>query len=450
MHDVPHHHRSRTVADGGNNVRCKQSCDERIVDLNRIVEIFMRISNWMCGAVAIGMLWTIGGCSDLKKDLPSPIAPGVVIHEKGWDDPVAANFHGTVVRANSYSLTDCAPCHAGSFSGGTSGVSCYQCHEGYPHMIGWTQPSSANSHGVYLKGKQFNVSECQACHGVQFDGGSSTKSCYPCHASYPHEVKFQSKGHTGFLQTSGYRVDQCKVCHGPSYVGGSVVTASCSQAGCHVDRSGNAKSPEACNTCHGVFTAPANDFLSNAPPRSVAGDTASTVRGVGAHQRHLLTEKIGKAVKCQECHKVPSQLFATGHVDTQAPAEVVFTDTLARLVTGSGILVPNPSYDNGSLKCANTYCHGNWKLRKAASQLSFYYSDSVMVGSNASPVWTGGSASAACGSCHGLPPSGHLAVPLTACGGCHRGVVNAQGAIIDPTKHVNGKINVFDAERPLQ
>jgi hypothetical protein len=70
----------------------------------------------------------------------------------------------------------------------------------------------------------------------------------------------------------------------------------------------------------------------------------------------------------------------------------------------------------------------------------------VIVGGNASPVWT---ASAACGTCHGLPPTGHTAATLTTCVNCHSGMIDATGTITDKTKHVNGKINVFGQERPM-
>ena len=249
---------------------------------------------------------------------------------------------------------------------------------------------------------------------------------------------------------SGFPLAQCQTCHGSSYAGGRVVNVSCTTAGCHVDVNGTPKSPEACNTCHGVFNARANDFLSAAPPKSVAGGTATTLPAVGAHQIHLATGVMGKTVKCQECHAVPPQVFSQGHLGSDLPAEVLFADTLARLVTGDGTRVPNPSHDPTSLTCANTYCHGNWTLRKETSQWQFAYAESVMVGSNDAPVWTGGSSQAACGSCHGLPPQGHNTATLSGCGVCHAPVVNSAGVIIDKTKHVNGKINVFGAERDMK
>ncbi len=67
-----------------------------------------------------------------------------------------------------------------------------------------------------------------------------------------------------------------------------------------------------------------------------------------------------------------------------------------------------------------------------------------MVGNNFSAKWNQVDGSQAeCGSCHGLPPTGHQASTLTACVNCHIGVVDNQGNIIDKTKHINGVKNVF-------
>jgi len=182
----------------------------------------------------------------------------------------------------------------------------------------------------------------------------------------------------------------------------------------------------------------------------VAGETATAVPGVGAHQTHLVTGAVGKTVKCQECHKVPPQVFSQGHLGSGPPAEVVFADTLARLITGDGTRVPNPSHDPASLTCTNTYCHGNWKLRGETSQQQFAYEDSIMVGSNYAPIWTGGSSQAACGTCHGLPPEGHKPATITGCAVCHATIVNSVGVINDKAKHINGKINVFGQERDMK
>jgi hypothetical protein len=72
-----------------------------------------------------------------------------------------------------------------------------------------------------------------------------------------------------------------------------------------------------------------------------------------------------------------------------------------------------------------------------------------MVGRNFPARWTGGSAEAACGTCHALPPTGHTDAEITECSACHSDVMNSNGTIKDKMRHINGKINVFGQERPF-
>jgi hypothetical protein len=332
-------------------------------------------------------------CSELNKDLPSSVSGDLKVHEDGWMNSGSANFHGAALKKTQYNLDDCSSCHSKQYTGGVSGVSCYTCHALYPHPSGYKGAS----------------------------------------------------GHQVLLLSQNYPLAQCKTCHGATYNGDGDATLTCMKSGCHVDASNAPKSPEACNTCHGSFSAAASSLAASAPPKAVLVDTATTVRGVGAHQKHIATGTVGKTTKCQECHTVPTQVSSPGHLGA-LPAEVVFNDTLARLTTAKGSFVAVPSYNASTLKCGNTFCHGNWKLRKVSSTNQFVYTDSVMVGENFAPLWTGGASNASCGSCHGLPPKGHLAVPISTCGTCHDGIASSDGKITDKTRHVNGKINVFGQE----
>ncbi|MER3525173.1 MAG: hypothetical protein C4326_14280 [Ignavibacteria bacterium] len=107
---------------------------------------------------------------------------------------------------------------------------------------------------------------------------------------------------------------------------------------------------------------------------------------------------------------------------------------------------PNPAYDANTLSCASTYCHGNFKNGNP----------------NLVPTWTDTTGAAmACGTCHGdvtKPTLAEKALPKTsaqggthpnslACSSCHADVVDANARIINPVKHVNGKLNVFGFER---
>jgi hypothetical protein len=374
-------------------------------------------------------------------------------HKAEWAD-TSAGSHGAYLLAGMGQITDCARCHGAAYDGGTSNVSCYGCHALYPHVSGWQDPATLTSHGKYLKAKQWGTAECKSCHGTDFAGGSSRVACTGCHATYPHSAAFApAGGHTAYMTAHGYPYAQCQTCHGSAYAGGAVVNVSCSSTGCHEEANGTPKSPEACNTCHGTFRAAANDSLSAAPPLDVSGNSSTSSRGVGAHARHLVSGTLGRAVQCQQCHTVPATVFAPGHLGSGPPAEIVFSGTLAALPTANGAFIPLPAYDAGALKCSDTYCHGSWRVSKASAPAGrqFAYLDSLMTGAGFAPVWNQSAGQAACGSCHGLPPAGHLGstspvFPINSCSGCHYDV-DINGNIIDPAKHINGKINYKDTER---
>lgn len=122
-----------------------------------------------------------------------------------------------------------------------------------------------------------------------------------------------------------------------------------------------------CTRCHGGESGNA------APPVTVANADA-----VGAHQQHLVGGALGRSVACTECHAVPADASAPGHLGP-APAEL----TWGSLAAKGGL---SPQYAGGT--CSSVYCHGA----------------TLAGGSRIAPSWNGGAAERACGSCHGLPP----------------------------------------------
>lgn len=459
----------------------------------------MRIQALFIAGLTAALALLYFGCSELNTPGPNPIVPASVVHPTGWDDTTGHGAgHGAALKQLSWDASSCRSCHGGTFGGGSSGVSCFSCHPSSPHSVKFAPDSTG--HGLYLKAEQFVSTECKLCHGQSYTGGNVGISCVSCHAAFPHDTQFAGIHHTGYLQAKSFNTTECQKCHGIDYSGGTVVNVSCyschapyphsvkfnfggtrlshvsymkantypfaqcqkchavdytggttgvscSGGHCHATAAGQPKSPEACNTCHGDFRADADDTNSWAPPRAVSGDTATTYHGVGAHQLHLggtgLTSNY--RVPCEGCHNVPATVSAPGHLDTQGPAEVIIRADLA--LTPSDGLTPSPTYDPSTQKCSGTYCHGAWQLRASTSPFDrSYYSDSVMTGAFAAPRWTGGAAEAACGTCHGLPPKGHAPYPINQCYACHSGVVNAQGQIIDKTKHMNGLIDVYGNE----
>jgi len=393
-------------------------------------------------------LLLIIACADLKENLPEPMSSDLEIHPMGWNtDTSAVNFHGKYLQTKYWNASECKSCHGSLYNEGISGKSCFTCHVTFPHVSGWNlDTSNISFHGKYLQSKGWDPTECKSCHGSLYDGGTSGKNCFTCHASFPHETKFFGEdGHENYLENNGYPLNECKTCHGTDLLGGARVNISCSASDCHTDAGGNTKSPEACNTCHGNFRGAADDTLSWAPPRSLSGDTGTTSAGVGAHQAHLAAGDYSYGVKCNQCHVVPSEVFLEGHLDSPPPADLIFNPSLAALITADGTFQPNPSYN--TLRCSGTYCHGSWRLRRASSLNNWAFADSVMTGAAYNPSWTGGESEAECGSCHELPPRGHQ--NQSACSSCHTGIVDASGVITDKSKHINGKVNVLGTERPF-
>jgi predicted CxxxxCH...CXXCH cytochrome family protein len=249
--------------------------------------------------------------------------------------------------------------------------------------------------------------------------------------------------HGAYIASTGYHLAECRTCHGSDY-GGGLVGVTCRD--CHTAPAG----PEACNTCHGNFAGDARNLLDAAPPKGLDGETLPSDPGVGAHQRHLRYNPLRPVMDtCRECHRVPAEMSSPGHLDELGPsADVLFADSLAALPTESGARVPVPAYDSAGHTCSGTYCHGNWGLLKANAAYDFIYVADRIEGNSARPVWIAPQ-TAACGSCHGLPPTGHEPQTVDECGTCHDGVVNPDGSIADSTLHMNGQIDVFGEQYPM-
>jgi len=155
-------------------------------------------------------------CSEDRNPLPSKT------HPKGWAEENSQDFHGKKVLTVGYA--SCTDCHGAELMGGESHVSCFSCHQDYPHKQGWVELVSDDFHGNYIKANNWSMERCQTCHGTDYRGGEAGVSCYKC----------------------------------------------------HTDEGG----PEACNVCHGSQTNPA-------PPKDLDGNIETSAIGVGAHQLHM-------------------------------------------------------------------------------------------------------------------------------------------------------------------
>ncbi len=127
-------------------------------------------------------------------------------------------------------------------------------------------------------------------------------------------------------------------------------------------------------------------------------------------------------------------------VNDELPAEVMLKENA--LLFGAG----NAAYDYASGNCANSYCHGNFEFSKDSADATnqFAYASDKMTGLSKTVNWTKvNQGEAFCGSCHGLPPEGHITagITLNTCYQCHQGVVDENGNIVDKNKHINGVKN---------
>jgi hypothetical protein len=167
----------------------------------------------------------------------------------------------------------------------------------------------------------------------------------------------------------------------------------------HID--GTVQLGDGCTGCHGDATSPA-------PPRDLAGNTATTFLGVGAHRAHLdAPSGLRGPIACVTCHAVPSTVMSVGHIDSALPAEVE----------------PGLGWQRASGSCATAACHGT-----------------------SQPVWTS-TGEVACGTCHGIPPttpSHATATTLASCATCHPATVTSTGAIVvvgGTSAHMNGVVD---------
>jgi predicted CxxxxCH...CXXCH cytochrome family protein len=241
-----------------------------------------------------------------------------------------------------------------------------------------------------------------ACHGSALPGGSNRTpqwtrvdgtqaACGTCHALPP--ATFDHVGAGG--------VTDCARCHGAVVNADGTIKVA---GGLHVNGVVNT-TDVSCTSCHGDAARPASPA---APPRDTLNGTATTSRGVGAHQVHLTDGTLRDAIACSECHATPG---STSHAD--GAVQLAF-GALAR--TGGAA----PAWNGSS--CSASYCHGQFTNGNTAN----------------APTWTV-VRPGTCGTCHGLPPAGTHPQNGAACASCHPGYTSTS---VNPATHVNGTVNV--------
>jgi predicted CxxxxCH...CXXCH cytochrome family protein len=315
-------------------------------------------------------------------------------------DPATASCsttycHGATLAAGG---TNQAP----TWNGGPSQAACGTCHGAPPPSHAATSTSCTTCHPGTVKPD----GTIDLAGGFHVNGSLEVVGGHPSGWADPNQ-----HGHAANAQG----LSGCRSCHGAALDGG---TAGVSCASCH-----GAGWQSNCTFCHGTRTAGWSSAQLNlaAPPLGTQGQTAATDRAVGAHQKHLSGGSIGPALACAECHTVPADL---AHLDGTP------TITFGAAARRGGA---SPAWTG--VGCQATYCHGS----------------TLTGGSGTSPAWTGGAAQAACGTCHGIPPStGHHGTHSgkTICGDCHpgygSGTVNL-ATHVDGSRQVGNKVTAWNA-----
>ena len=125
------------------------------------------------------MAWLLCGCAE--EQIAST-------HPDEWAEPTSANSH--IAKIVESGIAGCQACHGGNdtnnYFGGTSGVSCYQCHEGGPsgHPAWSVWMTDTDSTNDQFHGKAALISgttSCNDCHSANAQIGITGHTCTNCH-----------------------------------------------------------------------------------------------------------------------------------------------------------------------------------------------------------------------------------------------------------------------------
>lgn len=383
-------------------------------------------------------------------------------HPAGFVDPRSVDFHGVVLRSERWArmlapsgVAACSRCHDGVDPEGAprttdtapGATACTSCHEGeagprgcatchgegaraYPPRSGCFHPDEATRGGAHAAHDQAGVG-CAVCHGertadqladgphgdgmidvvldvaragegARFDPGSNTCTvachdrggttpmprweggegldCGACHASPPEDHDY---------------LGGCDGCHDEATADGTALVPGSLHLNGVVDLGDGSGE---CGACHGAGEDPT--------PQS------------GAHLAHAGTA-LRVAIDCTECHAVPDEPMAAGHLDASPGAEVM----LGALASARG---SSPTFGEGT--CAGVACHGA----------------GLGGGTNRTVSWQDGPI--ACDACHGAPPPApHTRDLRCSALSCHGGYATLGPGIseLGRTVHVDGRIDTW-------
>ena len=181
-------------------------------------------------------VFLLAGCGGGSSQNETPLAqqPQVAVqtHPVGW----LPDGHVAPAKA---SVETCTTCHGTDLTGGTTHVSCTQCHLGNPQSVHPTQWGNFAYalHPTYVS--QNGTSSCAnvTCHGLNLEGvPGSGPSCTQCHMGgvfSKHLVAWDTniELHKDYVASNGSSSCRVSVCHGADLKGVFLSGLSCGT--CH-------------------------------------------------------------------------------------------------------------------------------------------------------------------------------------------------------------------------
>lgn len=232
-----------------------------------------------------------------------------------WLKKTVNGYHGDAADQN---LAACASCHGADYRGGSSGVSCYQCHFGpsgsrSPSGSGWNHATGSHS------SLQSQEAVCTACHTINRSYGLAPESCHDCHDNGPSHAT----GATWLL---------------PQNHAQQSISNRSACLGCHA-MSGSGGSSPSCRSCHTAAD----------PPLSIGNCVSCHAKppNTGKHTKH-----ISEGATCVNCHDgFGSASLGHWYPNPSAPADIRFR------FSNSGDNMTATFDSQGNLqRCLNT-CH---------------------------------------------------------------------------------------------
>ncbi|MFH2063886.1 MAG: CxxxxCH/CxxCH domain-containing protein [Pseudomonadota bacterium] len=244
-------------------------------------------------------------------------------HPAGWD--------GSTVHGYAFYDTpeDCRACHGINLDGGTSGLSCDECHTGgdawrtdcrFCHG-GLDNATGAPPYG--LRGETATSSQVVGAHTVHLTE-SPSHAAWACNTCHTVPVSWNDPGHID----SGTDVEINFSTPAGSTAAYTRTTATCSSLYCH----GNGR------TVSGPVSWTSPTALTC---RSCHGDAGSSGSLSGEHDEHL-----SEGVACAACHK------------TVINSANVIIDKTAHVNGSVDVSLTSGTYNSASRSCSDTGCHG--------------------------------------------------------------------------------------------